>query len=96
MERKDILKFAKMARIRLSEEEIDSFADFEKMHSFLRQLDNVGVTGIEPMAHPLEQSQRLRSDEYDPKINRSSIQTCASHTKDFIYLAPENIKKSTD
>jgi aspartyl-tRNA(Asn)/glutamyl-tRNA(Gln) amidotransferase subunit C len=47
--RDDVLKLARLARLDLSDEEIDSFrAELDEILHYVEQLDNVDISGLEP------------------------------------------------
>ena len=59
----DIEKLAMLSRIQLSEEEKAAFADqLTDILGFFQKLQEVDVSGIQPMAHPFEAGAPLRED----------------------------------
>lgn len=65
----DVRYVANLARINLSEEEVTRFgAQLEDIMGYIAQLSEVDVEGIEPSAHPIEMSNRVRQDEPAPSI----------------------------
>lgn len=59
----DIDKLAMLARIQLSDEEKAAFAaQVSDILGFFQRLQEVDVTGIEPMAHPFDTTAPLRDD----------------------------------
>lgn len=55
---------AKLARLRLSEEEVDRFGyQLANVLNYVSQLGELDVEGVEEMAHPLDLVNVLRDDE---------------------------------
>jgi len=52
----------------------------------------VDTTGIEPLAHPLEASQRLRPDQVTESNQREAYQAIAPSTESGLYLVPKVIE----
>jgi aspartyl-tRNA(Asn)/glutamyl-tRNA(Gln) amidotransferase subunit C len=55
-------------------------------------LNAVDTTGVEPLAHPLEATQRLRPDVVTETDNRASFQQLAPQTEAGLYLVPKVIE----
>ena len=61
--RSQVEKIADLARLQISEDEIPTYvANLSKIIDFVDQLENARTDHVEPMAHPLDASQRLRPD----------------------------------
>ncbi|MGB1990525.1 MAG: Asp-tRNA(Asn)/Glu-tRNA(Gln) amidotransferase subunit GatC, partial [Cycloclasticus pugetii] len=59
----DVLKIAHLARLGIQHEQLESYAsDLSNIMLLVEQMNQVDTTDIEPMAHPLDQFQRLRAD----------------------------------
>ena len=67
------------------EEKLSKFIDF------VDQLQTISTDDIEPMAHPLNQSQRLRIDEVTETNDRENIQKNAQQIEKGMYLVPKVI-----
>ena len=50
------------------------------------------TTAVEPLAHPLEATQRLRVDEVTETDNREHFQQVAPQTESGLYLVPQVIE----
>ena len=62
-----------------------------KIINFVDQLQTISTDNIEPMAHPLNQSQRLRIDEVTETNDRENIQKNAQQIEKGMYLVPKVI-----
>lgn len=59
---------------------------------FVDQLQAADTSGVTPMAHPLDQPQRLRADEVTETDQRERYQANASATERGLYLVPKVIE----
>ena len=62
-----------------------------KIIDFVDQLQTISTDDIEPMAHPLNQSQRMRMDEVTETNDRENIQKNAQQIERGMYLVPKVI-----
>lgn len=93
LERSDVEKIAHLARLAVSEEELDSVAsDLSNILDLVAQMESADTSHVEPMAHPLHMAQRLRVDEVTEKNQREQFQTVAPHVEDGLYLVPRVIE----
>ena len=60
----DIEKLAMLSRIQLTDKEKEAFSgQVADIIGFFQKLQEIDVTGIQPMAHPFEAAAPLREDE---------------------------------
>ena len=72
---------AHLARLAIAEQDIPAYArNLTSILDFVAALDRVDVTGVTPMAHPLDMGQRLRPDEVTESDRRERIQQDAAAT----------------
>lgn len=57
----------------------------------VEQMNQVDTTDIEPMAHPLDQFQRLRADVVSESNQRDILQDNAPSIEDGLFLVPRVI-----
>ena len=89
----DIEKIATLARIRIEDNAVAEVAD--RINDILAMVDTmqaVDTTDIEPMANPLDATQRLRADTISESNQRESFQAIAPETEDGLYLVPKVIE----
>lgn len=61
--REDVLKVADLARLNLTDDEIDQFArQLGDVLGYMRKLDELDTRGVEPLAHPLPVTNVFRED----------------------------------
>jgi len=88
----DVLKIAHLARLSVSDEQVKSYAsDLSSIMNLVEQMNEIDTSGVEPMAHPLDQSQRLRVDEVTEQNQRELLQENAVDTEDGLFLVPRVI-----
>jgi len=93
LERSDVEKIAHLARLGLNEADLPRTTD--ALNSILGLVDlmqAVDTTGIEPLAHPLEASQRLRADQVTERNQRDTYQAIAPAVENGLYLVPKVIE----
>ena len=56
------------------------------------QLQAADTSGVDPMSHPLQATQRLRQDEVSELNQREALQTTAPDTEDGLFLVPKVIE----
>lgn len=89
----DVLNIANLARLKINEDELDRYKqDLSRILEFVDQMNEVDVTGIEPMAHPQDMTQPLRVDNVVECNQREKFQTVAPATQNGLYLVPKVIE----
>lgn len=93
VERSDIEKIAVLARIRIDEKEVPEVVS--RLNDILKMVDKmqaVDTSGVEPMANPLDATQRLRADDVIENNQRESFQAIAPNADSGLYLVPKVIE----
>lgn len=92
---KDIKKIAHLARLNLSENDIEIYTpQLSKILDFIEQMNQVDTSEVEPLAHPLDISQRLRQDTVTEENLRDKYQRIAPQTEAGLYLVPKVIDEA--
>ncbi len=93
LDRTDIEKIARLARLSITEDDIPKYVrDLSNILALVAQLGEVDTTGVEPMAHPLEITARLRPDRVTETNQRDLYQKIAPATARGYYLVPKVIE----
>ena len=87
LERSDVEKIAHLARLGL--DEADTHTRFLGLVDRMQAGD---TDGIEPLAHPLEATQRLRADVVGESNRRDAYQAIAPAVAEGLYLVPKVIE----
>lgn len=89
----DVKKIAYLARLGIDEGQVEGYAkDLSGMLDLMTQMGRLDTTGVMPMAHPLDQVQRLRSDVVTENNQRDLFQSIAPQTEAGLYLVPKVIE----
>ncbi|MDX2458200.1 MAG: Asp-tRNA(Asn)/Glu-tRNA(Gln) amidotransferase subunit GatC [Gammaproteobacteria bacterium] len=89
----EIRKIAYLARLGIKADDIPEYSrNLSDILAFVEQLNAVDTTGVEPLAHPLEATQRLRADEVTETDNRVNFQQVAPEIESGLYLVPQVIE----
>jgi aspartyl-tRNA(Asn)/glutamyl-tRNA(Gln) amidotransferase subunit C len=88
----DVEKIAHLARLALPPAQTAALGrELSRILDLVAQMDAVAVEGVQPMAHPLEMSQRLRPDVATESNHREDYQSIAPETAAGLYLVPRVI-----
>lgn len=89
----DVKKIAHLARLGIDEQQIDNYAnDLSNILDLMTQMGQTDTSGAMPMAHPLDQMQRLRPDAVTETDQRAHFQAIAPQTEAGLYLVPKVIE----
>ena len=89
----DVERIAHLARLAVDEADIPLYArNLSDILDLVTQMNAVDTTQVEPMAHPLDQPQRLRPDEVTEVDQRGKFQAIAPRIEDGLYLVPKVIE----
>lgn len=91
----EVKKIAHLARLNFSADELSRFApELSKILQFIEQMNAVDTSAIEPLAHPLDISQRLRPDTITESDLRDKFQVIAPQVEAGLYLVPKVIEEA--
>ena len=89
----DVARIAKLARIAVTDDEIESVgAQLNTIFGLIEKMQAVNTDGIEPMAHPQEVSLRLRDDVVTEVNQRDAFQAVAPQVEGGLFLVPKVIE----
>jgi len=92
VDRGTIEKLAELARIQISEANIDDVTtSISEILGLVDQLQAANTDNVAPMAHPLDAVQRLRADQISENNQRDALQACAPEVEDGLFLVPQVI-----
>ena len=93
LERSDVEKIAHLARLGLNDADIpQTTATLNNILGLIDAMQAVDTNGIEPLAHPLEATQRLRADVVTESNHREAYQAIAPAVENGMYLVPKVIE----
>lgn len=93
LDKSDIDKIAKLARLAISEEDTPNYIhDVSNILDMVAAMSNVDTGNVEPLAHPLEITARLRQDKITETNQRDHFQKIAPAVDNGHYLVPKVIE----
>jgi len=93
LDKDQVQHIAMLARLRLADDEFTETVDkLSRIVDFVDQLAALPTDDVVPMAHPLNQAQRLRADAVTEVDDRDHIQQNAPSVADGLYLVPKVIE----
>ena len=88
-----VQRIAHLARIEVSEAEaLTTQGHLNGIFQLIEQMQAVDTTGVEPMAHAQDLSQRLREDAVSESDRRAAYQSVAPETEAGLFLVPKVIE----
>ena len=89
----DVRRIARLARIAIGREESSTVLEsLNRVLGLVDQIRAVDTRSVEPMAHALEVTQRLRPDQVMEEDRRQAYQELAPAAADGLYLVPKVIE----
>lgn len=89
----DVTRIARLARLRVSDEERMAVqGQLNGILGLIEAMRAVDTEGVEPMAHPLDVSLRLRADVVTETDHRDAFQAVAPQVEAGLYLVPKVIE----
>ncbi len=93
LSRAEVESIAHLARLQITPDEEPAYVDnLSRIIDFVAQLERADTDGVEPMAHPLNMTQPLRTDEVIESNQRELFQENAAATEGGLYLVPKVIE----
>jgi aspartyl-tRNA(Asn)/glutamyl-tRNA(Gln) amidotransferase subunit C len=85
----EVRRIARLARIEVSPAEVEqTLGQLNEIFGLIEQLRAADTSGIEPMAHAVDVSQRLREDRVTETDRHADFQKIAPDTESGLYLVP--------
>ena len=89
----DVKKIAHLARLGIDDQDVASYVkDLSGMLDLMTQMSDLDTDNVIPMAHPMDQAQRLRADEVTEQNNREKFQAISPQVEAGLYLVPKVIE----
>lgn len=93
LEADELHKVAHLARLTLEEDTLEAYAqDLGNILDLVNEMQALDTRGVAPMAHPLDATQRLRTDEVTEQIDRDALQKQAPAIEQGLYLVPRVVE----
>ena len=89
----EVNKIAWLGRIAIDADKVEAYVrDLSGILDFVEQMSAVDTRAVEPMAHPMDQAQRLRPDVATEPDQRELFQSNAPLVDAGLYLVPKVIE----
>ena len=89
----EVNKIAWLGRIAIDDDKIEAYAhDLSGILDFVEQMSVLDTSTVAPMAHPMDQAQRLRPDLATEPNQREQFQANAPLVEAGLYLVPKVIE----
>lgn len=89
LSKEDVARVAVLARLRLSDEELDRFTgQLNGIVDFVAQLGEVDAADVEPLAHGVEVRNVFRPDQLGPSLPREAALANAPKRDPECFLVP--------
>ena len=93
LDKDQVQHIAVLARLKLADQDFDQTVEkLSKIVDFVDQLSQADTVDVVPMAHPLDESQRLREDLVTEANERDLFQQNATEVENGLYLVPKVIE----
>jgi aspartyl-tRNA(Asn)/glutamyl-tRNA(Gln) amidotransferase subunit C len=89
IDREQVLHVAKLARLRLSDEEVEKMThELSSILGHIERISALDLEGVPPTTHVVEVANALRADEPRPSLDREVVFEQAPATQDGGFLVP--------
>lgn len=89
----DVKKVARLARLAMTEQEAQAaHAQLANIFGLIEEMQAVDTSGIAPMSHAQDVTQRLREDKVTEGNQREKFQAIAPQVEAGLYLVPQVIE----
>ncbi len=89
----DVRNIAHLARLHIDVAEVERYAtELSSILDLVDQMNAVDTSGVEPLANPLDATQRLRDDEVTETDQRNKFQQIAPDVAEGLYRVPKVIE----
>ncbi len=89
----DVRNIAHLARLHIDDAELERYAaELSSILDLVDQMNAVDTSGVEPLANPLDATQRLRDDEVSETDQREKFQRIAPDVAGGLYRVPKVIE----
>ena len=93
LDKDQVQHIAVLARLKLADQEFaETVEKLSKIVDFVDQLSQADTDDVVPMAHPLNEAQRLRADVVTEPNDREHVQQNAAQVEEGLYLVPKVIE----
>lgn len=93
LKRSDVENIAQLARLKVDEKDVPAYTEtLSNILDLVDQMQAIDTSGVEPLANPLDATQRLRADVVTEENQREHFQKVAPQAEAGLYLVPKVIE----
>jgi aspartyl-tRNA(Asn)/glutamyl-tRNA(Gln) amidotransferase subunit C len=93
LERDEVKNIAYLARLGIDDAEIEANTkSLNNILSLVDQLQAIDTDGVEPLANPLDSTQRLRADAVSEQNDRENLLSNAPQSEAGLFLVPKVVE----
>jgi len=93
--REEVLKIASLAKLSLTEEEVEKYtSQFNDILDYMQQLNELDIENVEPLSHVLELTNVTRKDVEESSLKRKEVLKNAPESDGDYFIVPKVIDKS--
>ncbi len=90
--RKDVEHIAELARLKFNDEELDSFTNqLNEILTYVDKLNELDTENVEPLSHPVENSNVFRDDKIKPSVPKEEALINAPEKDENFFKVPKVI-----
>jgi len=91
--KEQVKHIAKLARIKLKDEEVESYTkDLGSILNYIEKLNELDTSDVEPLTHPVENKNVFREDVLEKSVDREDTLKNAPQKDDKFFKVPKVIK----
>lgn len=91
--KKEVMDTAELARLEINEDELDKFiTQLGNILEYIKDLNQIDTTDVEPTSHVLELSTPLRDDEVVQELTADQALENAPESEDGFFVVPKVIE----
>lgn len=91
--KEEVLKIAELAKLKIPEDKIERYTeDLNSILGYMEKLNELDVSDVEPLLHPLDGSNVFREDELRPSVSTEEALRNAPERTDSHFKVPKVIK----
>jgi aspartyl-tRNA(Asn)/glutamyl-tRNA(Gln) amidotransferase subunit C len=91
----DVKKIAELARLEFTESELENYTtEMNKMLDYVDKLNELNTENVEPLSHPIENTNVFREDEVKKSTNREEALKNAPDKSSEHFKVPKVISQS--
>ncbi|HKM14329.1 MAG TPA: Asp-tRNA(Asn)/Glu-tRNA(Gln) amidotransferase subunit GatC [Marinospirillum sp.] len=89
----ELHKVAHLARLSIHAKDEESYSQaLSNILNLVDEMQSIDTHGVQPMAHPMDAVQRLRTDQVTENNQRDYLQQLAPATENGLYLVPRVVE----